>query len=220
MDKEEFESSINNILTKIFGFDIDNYLLKKNRKIIGLRYSTKYKKRTIEHFFFEFNQNMIDFVRFLDLKESNNSFFIAYYSTVERLKKAIIDLNKRNSCFKISFLGNFDVFAVHSSLLRKQIKVIDIIIIHEICHMIVDSKFLSQIKYRPSKIDKVKGNIIMDYFNSNGDSNVHNLKFCKLLAMAIRRYDKNEVKSNLWASVKDCLFSSRDLKKNFINSIK
>ncbi len=220
MNKEDFESSINNILTKIFGFDLDNYLLKKNRKIIGLRYSTKYKKRTIEHFFFEFNQNMIDFVKFLDLKESDNSFFIAYYSTVERLKKAIIDSNKRNSCFKISFLGNFDVFAVHSSLLRKQKKVIDIIIIHEICHMIVDSNSLSRMKYRPSNIDKENGNVIMDYINSNGDKNVHNLKFCKLLAMAIRRYDENKVNSNLWTSLKDCLNPSPDLKKDFINSIK
>ena len=89
------------------------------------------------------------------------------------------------------------------------------------CHMLVDSKYMSKIKLHPSKTDKKRGDVLLDYFQRIGDGATHNSKFCNLLAASVKKYNAQNTNNNLWLAVKyNFKYNPDTCKKDVIKSLK
>lgn len=164
----ELEENIKKRLYKyskeIFGFDFDVYLTHHARSLYGITINPSIKQ--FEHMFGEIPDNFLATI--------NQQF----HDTIAGYR---VDVGAHFKTLGI----NADVFLLNKNNLNGTPKDTDALIIHELCHMLIDSNYLHSINFVVGPMDISDGNKL---YKKTDVENImitrHDQNFCQLLAAA------------------------------------
>ncbi len=158
----EIKNRIYKYAAEIFCLDFDSYLKENNRNLYGVLINPEKKK--FEHLFGDMPDNFLPTI--------NTQFHdtIAGYRVNVGGHFITIDVNA-------------DVFLINKNNINDPEKETDALIIHELCHMIIDSNSLEKINFQINSKDIYHGNKLYkktDYVNQRITR--HTEEFCHILA--------------------------------------
>lgn len=201
MDSDDIENRIKELTQLIWGYTIEDYCKKKDRYISGFIYTVD---NEFENTFFTASQ---DAIVFLNENRMNMDGIVAFYSTVEMSQNE----------------HNFDLLIINESLLKSASKsTIDAILIHELCHKLIESGYVSELDLTISMIDASVGISLNDYFQLFDFDIYHNVEFGELLSYSITQFNPTQnqylLTKSIWFNLKYHFDESYKLLREFIES--
>ena len=160
----DIQKRIYQLAIDVFGFDYGTYLEATGRVLLGVAINPE--KREFEHLFGDFPDNFLPTI--------NKQF------------------NDTKAGYKVDVGGHFpelginaDVFLLNVRNLDDSEKEIDTLLLHELCHMVLDSNGLSDAKITVDEKDKYHGNKLYKKTDvENENRTKHTKEFCDLLSAA------------------------------------
>jgi len=160
----DIQKRIYQLAIDVFGFDYGTYLEATGRVLLGVAINPE--KREFEHLFGDFPDNFLPTInkQFHDTKAG----------------------------YKVDVGGHFpelginaDVFLLNVRNIDDSEKEIDTLLLHELCHMVLDSNGLSDAKITVDEKDKYHGNKLYKKTDvENENRTKHTEEFCELLSAA------------------------------------
>jgi hypothetical protein len=189
---ERSRNSLHEIAKDIFGFDMETYLLENKRKLWGITIETK----SYEHHAL-FGDPDPSF-----LKEASELYRKAgdKYNAEAGYK---VNVGKIPSFSHLNI--NADVFLINPERLKNNISNLTALLIHELCHMVIESELIKDI---PLKIDKEAMQCGEEIYNKtdklNENVTKHYLVFCQILAIASHKtqFIYNRLYTDKWDVIK------------------
>lgn len=152
------------IATLVFGFDLGEYLRQENKELFGILINNV--ERRCVPLFGACPANLIDEAnrQYLDCK--------AGYRV--------------NGCARHRRLDpNADLFLVSASLILEPRSTIDALMIHELCHLVVESEFVCQGMLQAApEVDPLVNAVHRPFDQVEGIFSIHSVEFCRLLVAA------------------------------------
>ena len=160
----DIENRIYQLASEIFGFSYQEYNETTGRVLLGVVINPE--KMVFEHLFGSFPDNFLTII--------NKQF----HDTVAGYR---VDVGAYFQELNI----NADVFLLNMNNLSDSEKEIDSLLIHEICHMVLDSNSLDKTTITINKKDKYHGNKLYNRTDvENERITKHTNEFCNLLSSA------------------------------------
>lgn len=158
----DIEKRIYQLATDIFGFTYQNYTKSTGRILLGVAINPE--KREFEHLFGDFPDNFLPTIN----KQFHDT--IAGYRVDVGTFFPGLDIDA-------------DVFLLNVNNLADSEKEIDSLLIHELCHMIIDSNSINATAITFTEKDRYHGNKLYKKTDvENEHTTKHTEEFCNLLA--------------------------------------
>lgn len=181
----DVEKRIYQLATDLFDFNYKNYTKVTGRELLGVKINPE--KGKFEHLFGDFPDNFL-----LTINKQFHDTIAGYRVDVGAY---FPELNIKA-----------DVFLININNLAEGENDIDSLLIHELCHMVLDSNSLNDTSINICEKDKFHGNKL---FKKTDSENVrvtkHTEEFCNLLSAVS---DKVPIKMNVFNDRWDCINSA------------
>lgn len=186
------KTSIYRIAKDVFSFDFGDYLKESQRNFYGLIINHETCK-------FEplFGDVPADFIALL------NPTYKATKAT--KATKAGYEVN-----VGVKFGGTdirADVFLIDKQVMHGDVKIIDGLILHELCHMYIESKYLSKFQPKMDKADLLQGEKIYEKTGRDIMNDItHDEEYYQVLSWAANRMRTVDTRyKNRWDAIKSAM---------------
>jgi hypothetical protein len=153
------------IARDVFNFDFDDYLKENNRELFGIT-----------------------------INADANRYDKLFGNIPENLLAAInTRFNNHPAGYKVNVASTFetietntDLLLVRNDILFGDMKLLDALLLHELCHAVIDSSYIEKLNVKRNVTDDKQGEKLFEYVMP--DDNFHDLEFCQLLSYAANIY--------------------------------
>ena len=176
---DAIKCSLYKISGEVFGFDFSDYLRESKRELYGIVINPDSKK-------------------FEALFEAIPESFLSMFNRSFGITKAGYEVDA-GSCLEVPGL-NADVFLLHQEIMAGDSKLVDALIMHELCHMLINSGYHPKCPVKIGKHDLLQGSKLFDRTNPEMSFNTqHDLEFCQFLAAAADKMRRTDTRfKNRW----------------------
>jgi len=189
----DIENKLYQLAIEIFGIDFQKYSNETGRKLLGVLINPE--KKEFQHLFGDFPDNLLPTIN----KKFNDS--VAGYK---------VDIGSHFTDLNISA----DIFLLNINNLNDNDTELESLLIHELCHMVMDSGILSDTNISSGKKDKYHGIKLYKKTDArNEDITKHTEGFCILLSTVSGiASSKYEIFKDRWDVINNAM--RYDLKAN------
>lgn len=180
------EAAFYELCHEVFGFDLAGYLNTSNRPLLGVQVNID--QRTYSPLFGEFPIDLLPTIntRFVD---SVAGYKVGVKNTFPRLNE------------------DSDLLLLSAELVAEPIEEIEPLLIHEICHLVVDANLYEECSLSPGQKDNYHGEKLHKKTDIENESiTQHDIEFCKLLATASEKISTiREKYPDRWSVIKSAM---------------